>query len=179
MPQFEQFDTFLSQIFWLAVFFGILHSFLNRFLIPRVSAISESRSRHVQSDLDKAADHAARARELMSQAEARLETVRAEVQVKLNRKQLAEQEQSRRRLQELDQSLKFEERQARERLEHNVSRLQQELEPQLGELVAEITEKLIGKRLSQEKIESVIASHRSSQASPASGEAPLTKGENE
>ncbi len=54
MPQLEQFDTYLSQIFWLLVTFGILYVVMSRVLIPRMVSILEARVFQIESDLRRA-----------------------------------------------------------------------------------------------------------------------------
>lgn len=54
MPQLEQFDTYLSQIFWLLVTFGILYVVMSRVLIPRMVSILEARVFQIESDQRRA-----------------------------------------------------------------------------------------------------------------------------
>ncbi|MCF6275146.1 MAG: F0F1 ATP synthase subunit B' [Robiginitomaculum sp.] len=47
--------TYPSQLFWLAITFGILLFLLSRVLLPRLSGILEERSNRIADDLDSAA----------------------------------------------------------------------------------------------------------------------------
>ncbi|MEH6630024.1 MAG: hypothetical protein V7776_04325 [Halopseudomonas aestusnigri] len=54
MPQFDQIDTFLSQIFWLVITFGALYFLMAKFALPRLASILEERENRVSGDLEKA-----------------------------------------------------------------------------------------------------------------------------
>lgn len=47
-------STFVPQLFWLALTFGLLFLLLKRFALPRVGEIIEERQARIQRDLDKA-----------------------------------------------------------------------------------------------------------------------------
>jgi len=49
------FSTYPSQLFWLAITFGILLFLLSRVLLPRLGGILEDRSNRIADDLDSAA----------------------------------------------------------------------------------------------------------------------------
>jgi F-type H+-transporting ATPase subunit b len=46
--------TFVPQLFWLALTFGLLYVLLKRFALPRVGEILDERQARIQRDLDKA-----------------------------------------------------------------------------------------------------------------------------
>jgi F-type H+-transporting ATPase subunit b len=47
-------ETFASQLFWLALTFGLLYLLLKRFALPKVGAVIEERRRHIERDLKTA-----------------------------------------------------------------------------------------------------------------------------
>lgn len=49
-PPFES-STFLSQIFWLVIIFGLLYWLMSKIALPRVGSILESRRRRIEGDL--------------------------------------------------------------------------------------------------------------------------------
>ena len=53
-PPFES-ASFLSQIFWLVVVFGLLYWLMSRIALPRVGAILENRRSRIEGDLADAA----------------------------------------------------------------------------------------------------------------------------
>ena len=75
---FPPFDPwhFPSQIFWLAILFGVLYFVLSRFILPQLGAVLERRENTIADNLDEAArlnDQAIEAQKAMetSMAEAR------------------------------------------------------------------------------------------------------------
>ena len=59
-PPFDS-TTFSSQIFWLALTFGIFYFFMSRTVLPRISGIIETRNDRIAHDLDQAASMKAEA----------------------------------------------------------------------------------------------------------------------
>lgn len=53
LPQFDP-STFSSQVFWLAIAFGVLYLAFSRKTIPDISAVIQNRHEHVQDDLQTA-----------------------------------------------------------------------------------------------------------------------------
>lgn len=53
MPQLDP-TFFPSQLFWLAITFGLLYLFLWRFALPRVGSVLQQRRERIASDLEKA-----------------------------------------------------------------------------------------------------------------------------
>lgn len=54
-PPFSQIDTFVSQIFWLAVTFAVLYFAASRWLLPRISKAIEDRGGAIARDVSAAA----------------------------------------------------------------------------------------------------------------------------
>jgi F-type H+-transporting ATPase subunit b len=76
MPQLD-FSTYPSQIFWLAIAFGLLYLALDRFLIPRIGGAIEERKDRIEDDLDIAARKKAEADEAMLAYDKNLADARA------------------------------------------------------------------------------------------------------
>ena len=73
MPQINQLpDIFFSQLFWLAVVFGIIYFWIGRGMVPKIQSVVEDRDRKIAEDLAAAQ----RARE---QAEAAEEAYRERI----------------------------------------------------------------------------------------------------
>ncbi|MEM9725204.1 MAG: F0F1 ATP synthase subunit B' [Pseudomonadota bacterium] len=77
LPQLN-FETWPSQILWLAISITALYFILSRFVLPRVAATIEERRDTIASDLDLAADFERKARDAEKSYKQALEDARAE-----------------------------------------------------------------------------------------------------
>jgi F-type H+-transporting ATPase subunit b len=55
MPQLQQIDTYLSQVFWLLICFVALFLILRYVALPRMTAVLEARRQKIEGDLARAA----------------------------------------------------------------------------------------------------------------------------
>jgi F-type H+-transporting ATPase subunit b len=69
--------TFASQLFWLALSFGLLYVVLKRFALPKVGAAIEERRRHIERDLETAEKIKAQTQLALSRYELALTEARA------------------------------------------------------------------------------------------------------
>lgn len=76
---FPPFDPtyFASQLFWLAISFGLLYFLLSRFVLPRIGGVIEERRDRIADDLDAAAEMKAQADETVAAYEKELAEARA------------------------------------------------------------------------------------------------------
>ena len=72
MPQLEQIEFFISQLFWLGVFFGILIVVLTYFTLPKIRAFLNKRDEFVNSHLSKQDELIKKAEELLENYELKL-----------------------------------------------------------------------------------------------------------
>ena len=72
MPQLEQIEFFISQLFWLGVFFGILIVVLTYFTLPKIRAFLNKRDEFVQSHISKQDELIKKAEELLENYELKL-----------------------------------------------------------------------------------------------------------
>lgn len=79
---FPPFDPtyFASQLFWLAISFGVLYFLLSRWLLPRIGSAIEERKDRIADDLDAAASLKAQADEAVKTYERSLADARARAQ---------------------------------------------------------------------------------------------------
>jgi F-type H+-transporting ATPase subunit b len=54
MPQLEQIDTFISQIFWFFLTFAVIYFFLSRVATVKIADILQKRQNIIASDIDTA-----------------------------------------------------------------------------------------------------------------------------
>ena len=72
MPQLEQTEFFISQLFWLVLTFTFLLIFLWRISLPRISSVLEKRESKINSDIQSAKKLHAEAEEIHSKIELQL-----------------------------------------------------------------------------------------------------------
>ena len=79
MPQINQLsEIFFSQLFWLAVVFGIIYFGIARGMVPKIQSTVEKRDSKIAEDLAKAQEARAAADETEADYRARLDASRGE-----------------------------------------------------------------------------------------------------
>ncbi len=144
MPQLEQFDTYLSQIFWLVVTFGVLYVTMSRVLIPRMVSILEARVFQVESDQRRAEETKLEAEEfgsriayMVSNAQMDGDRMRAEVV-------LLEREKTEKRLVEIEQQIAKKIAESEARLAEQHDRTLKNAEKEIAEVVQKVLGKVLG-----------------------------------
>ncbi len=72
MPQLEQVEFFISQLFWLGVFFVILFVVLTYFTLPKIRAFLNKRDEFVQSHISKQDELIKKAEQIIKNYELKL-----------------------------------------------------------------------------------------------------------
>ena len=87
MPQFDP-SSFLSQIFWLIICFGVLYWIIAKFTIPRIRETIEKRENMISTNLENAEKIRSEAEKTLSDYESKisqaLEEAKKEVQEAIN-----------------------------------------------------------------------------------------------
>lgn len=78
-PPFDS-STFLSQLLWLAISFGVLYWLMANVILPRFGEVMEARRNRIEGDLDAAAKSRADAEEAAAVYEKALSDARANAQ---------------------------------------------------------------------------------------------------
>lgn len=156
MPQLEQVNTFISQIFWLLVTFIPLFFILWRVVLPRMSATLENRQQRIENDIARAGDLSKEAQEVMEAYEAELAKARSDAQEKLHSATEAAQAEADRRNAEMTDKLSADAAAARERIDAaraaavaNVAEIAQEISSQA-------VERLIGENPSGDQVKAAV-----------------------
>ena len=76
MPQLEQTEFFISQLFWLVITFSFLLIFLWRISLPRISSVLEKRENKINNDIESAKQQQTEAEEIEKIIEQELITAR-------------------------------------------------------------------------------------------------------
>lgn len=90
LPQFDP-ASWPSQVFWLAVSFGVLYWMMAGYFLPRIGRTIEERRDRVADDLDKAAENKAKAadaekayNQALADATAKAQAIAADTRAKLD-----------------------------------------------------------------------------------------------
>ena len=79
MPQIEQLPfIFFSQLFWLAIVFGIIFFVIGKGMVPKIQSTVEAREKRVSDDLERAQAARQAAEETEADWRARMDAARAE-----------------------------------------------------------------------------------------------------
>ena len=157
MPQINQLPViFFSQLFWLAVVFGIIYFWIGRGLVPKIQSVVEDRDKKIADDLAAAQ----RARE---QAEAAEEAYRERIDASRSEAMQVAQEakhqaalDTEKRLKAVDAKIgkKVEEAEAKIRAAAEAAR--RDLEPVAAEAASELVAKLTGQKIAAKDAEPAV-----------------------
>ena len=144
MPQFEQLDTFASQIFWLIVTFSVLYIILSRMVLPRIGTVVTTRQKKIDDDLSRAESLKQKAAAVQEAYEESL--AKAAEDARAVHKQAAEEiaAKSEKEHAKLGASLADDAKQADERIAASKTTALEDLQASAVEVVQAATERLIG-----------------------------------
>jgi F-type H+-transporting ATPase subunit b len=127
MPQLEQVEFFISQLFWLGVFFVILFSVLTYITLPKIRAFLNKRDDFVRS-------HISKQDELIKKAESIIENYEAKLTEAKNQASQIINDAKDKALHESERLLKATEEKIQQEIMLTESRVQKEKEDALSEL---------------------------------------------
>lgn len=127
MPQLEQVEFFISQLFWLGVFFVILFSVLTYITLPKIRAFLNKRDDFVRS-------HISKQDELIKKAESIIENYEAKLTEAKNQASQIINDAKDGALHESERLLKATEEKIQQEIKLTESRVQKEKEDALSEL---------------------------------------------
>jgi F-type H+-transporting ATPase subunit b len=127
MPQLEQVEFFISQLFWLGVFFVILFSVLTYITLPKIRAFLNKRDDFVRS-------HISKQDELIKKAESIIENYEAKLTEAKNQASQIINDAKDEALHESERLLKATEEKIQQEIMLTESRVQKEKEDALSEL---------------------------------------------
>ena len=127
MPQLEQIEFFISQLFWLGVFFVILFSVLTYITLPKIRAFLNQRDDFVKL-------HISKQDELIKKAESIIENYEAKLTEAKNQASQIINDAKDEALHESEKLLKATEEKIQQEIKLTESRVQKEKEDALSEL---------------------------------------------
>lgn len=157
MPQINQLpDIFISQLFWLAVVFGIIYFWIGRGLVPKIQSVVEDRDKKIADDL--AATQRAR-----EQAEASEEAYRERIDASRSEAMKVAQEakhqaalDTEKRLKAVDAKIGKKVAEAEAKIRAAADAARRELEPVAAEAASELVSKLTGQKISANDAEATV-----------------------
>ena len=81
MPQLEQIGTYLGQVVWLVITFGVLYAILWKLALPRIAGVLQERQERIDGDLERAESLKTEAEEVLEAYQASVASAQAEAQV--------------------------------------------------------------------------------------------------
>jgi F-type H+-transporting ATPase subunit b len=147
MPQFDP-QTFLPQLFWLAVLFGILYLLMSRVALPRVAEVLETRQDRIAHDLDRAEELKKQAETVLKAYEAAAAEARGKAQILLAEAAAQSQAEANRRNDEIAARLAREGEAAAERIDRAKAQAMQQVSEMAAGLAAEAARKIAGVQVS-------------------------------
>ena len=127
MPQLEQVEFFISQLFWLGVFFVILFSVLTYITLPKIRAFLNKRDDFVKSHISKQDELIKKAESIIVNYEAKLTEAKNQASQIIN-------DAKDKALHESEKLLKTTEEKIQQEIKLTESRVQKEKEDALSEL---------------------------------------------
>ena len=127
MPQLEQVEFFISQLFWLGVFFVILFSVLTYITLPKIRAFLNKRDDFVKSHISKQDELIKKAESIIANYEAKLTEAKNQASQIIN-------DAKDKALHESEKLLKATEEKIQQEIKLTESRVQKEKEDALSEL---------------------------------------------
>ena len=157
MPQINQLpDIFISQLFWLAVVFGIIYFWIGRGMVPKIQSVVEDRDRKIAGDL-------AAAQSAREQAEAAEEAYRERIDASRSEAMKVAQEaktqaalDTENRLKVIDEQIGTRVAEAETRIRAAAEAARRELEPVAAEAASELVTKLTGQNISAQDAEPTV-----------------------
>jgi F-type H+-transporting ATPase subunit b len=157
MPQLEQIDTFLGQIFWLAITFGFLYVVLWKAALPRVSTILQERQERIDEDLRKAEEFKREADEAIEAYEKLVADARSDAQAVIREANAALAADAAARQDALTARIKADVAEAETRIEKARAEAIDNIQSVAVEVAQAATARLTGKDVTADNAEAAVA----------------------
>lgn len=155
MPQFE-IATYASQVFWLIVCFSVLCIAMRFIVVPRITTALETREQRLQEDWDQSKNLLSTCESLrqdninrLSEAHGKAHTMIHQVIHEIHQRKTL-------RLAALDEELTIKTRNIRTDLEHQTSKILDNMEPIVSQVVKATSMRILGQSLTQAEIKKAV-----------------------
>lgn len=155
MPQLQPGD-FAPQLIWLAITFGLLYLALSRLALPRIESVIGQRTSQISADLEKARDAQRHSEEEMSRYEAELAQAKAKAQARQREaREKLEGELSVKRA-ALDKDLGAKSAQSEEKVRVLLQKASAQMESMTSDVVNDIVKELAGVEVSEDEVRAAL-----------------------
>ena len=155
MPQFEP-AAFPSQLFWLAITFGLLFMVMWRYALPKISDVLGARQERIAGDLDRATALKEEADRILAEYEAALGKARDRANAAIKQAAETTAAEAAQRHEAYGQTLATKAKQAEARIAAAKEQALSELEAVAAEVAGIATTKLIGINVPQAEIRKAV-----------------------
>lgn len=157
MPQLDP-AVWPTQLFWLAITFGILYLVIWRIALPRIGDVLEARQRKLDDDLKKAAALKDEAEAILAEYEKMRADAHASANAVLQKTQNEMKAEAERQSHDVAAKLAKQTEEAEARIAEAKTAALASLEGTVSEVVAAATEKLIGVKAGDQEIARAVGS---------------------
>jgi F-type H+-transporting ATPase subunit b len=144
MPQLDP-SSFISQLFWLVITFGLLYVVLSKVTLPQISRVLQNRQTRITTDVDKAESMRKEAEKVRAEYEAALSETRAKSMVAIMTAKAKAEEEAARKRDELDKVIQKKLSDADKKMQELHQKVMADLEPMAEDLAMLVVKQVTGK----------------------------------
>ena len=152
MPQLNQLpEIFWSQLFWLAVVFGIIFFAVGRGMVPKIQSTVDSREKKIAADLEAAQAARVAADETEAKWRADMDTARAEAAKLSNEAKQASAKETETKVHAVAEKLNVKMEKAEAKIREALDGARAEIEAVAADAAKEMVARLTGKSVDQKQ----------------------------
>ena len=156
MPQLEQTEFFISQLFWLVVTFSFLFVFLWRVSLPRIGNVLEKRERKISEDLATAKELQVEASKIQETIETQLKQARTDALEMIKSSSNSLQDKANAELIKLDKELDAKIDESAKVIEKSKSQSAEQIKEQIHEITKLTISKVARFNVSDDEIKNAV-----------------------
>ena len=161
MPQLNP-EFFVSQLFWLAVFFSILFIFLWRVSLPRIAVALEKRQNKIDEDISSAKELQEQAQEIENNINIEINKVKAETDEQIKKTAISLQDEVSKKLNSLDKELEEKISKSEKEILKNRDNQMNEINDEVANITKITVSKLLDMKLSDSTVNEAVQSFKRS-----------------
>jgi len=155
VPQFDS-AFFTSEIFWTIISFGVLFAWLNRWILPRIAAILQQRSRLIEGEIAHARQARQQAEHLKKVYAAKLAAIEQDAKQMFDASEKRAIERRNQLMTEWKHEMERKKQAFLEETEVTCQQAIREIRAQSADLIADATEKLIHCKIDKSEAQKIL-----------------------